>query len=482
VHEARPRIGKADFMKVLAIDQGTTGTKAFTYDEQGHFKKIFNADVTQHYPQTGYVEHDAEELFSHIERAIAKAGKFDAIGIANQGETLVAWDKDTGKPIHNAIVWQDDRSKDFCNRLKADGAELLTKAVAGLPLDPYFSASKFRWLLENVPEAQILLKAGRLRLGTTDSYFIDQLTGQFYTDVTTASRSSLMSLNTLQWDDELCALFGVPRECLAEIRPSAGSFGENITASMVDQQAALFGHGAAKPGDGKITFGTGAFALALVGSKRPVEDSSGLLPTVAWQIGDAPAEFAVDGGIYNAASAVNWARGLGLFKDYAEINRFEKASAISRGLAFVPALSGLACPHWDRNASGLWLGLGLDTTKQDMMQALLEGIALRAAEVMSAMSRQGARGTSVSIDGGLAANPYFGQFLANALNRRVNVAASSDLTALGVARMAMLGAGAKTLPPLPQSTQSFLPLDPLPAQIHSRFGIAILRAKGWKGF
>ncbi len=469
-------------MKVLAIDQGTTGTKAFTYDDEGHFKKVFSADVTQHYPQQGYVEHDAEELFNHVEKAITKAGKIDAIGLANQGETLVAWDKDTGKPVHNAIVWQDDRTKEFCARLKADGAEALTTAVAGLPLDPYFSASKFRWLLDNVPEAQILLKAGRLRLGTTDSYFIDQLTGHFFTDVTTASRTSLMSLNTLQWDDELCALFGVPRECLAEIRPSAGSFGSTITASMVDQQAALFGHGATKLGDGKITFGTGAFALALVGNKRPASDSSGLLPTVAWQIGTAPAEYAVDGGIYNAASAVNWAKGLGLFKDYAEINSFKNPSAISRGLVFVPALSGLACPHWDRNAAGLWLGLGLDTTKHDMMQALLEGIALRAAEVMNAMARQGARGNSISIDGGLASNAYFAQFLANALNRRVNVAASADLTALGVARMAMLGAGVKTLPPLAQSTTPLLPFDPLPANLHSRFGIAILRSKGWKGF
>lgn len=469
-------------MKVLAIDQGTTGTKAFTYDSDGLFKKIFSADVTQHFPQQGYVEHDVEEIFGHIEKAIAKAGKIDAIGLANQGETLVAWDKDTGKPAYNAIVWQDDRTKDFCAKLKADGAEALTVAVAGLPLDPYFSASKFRWLLDNVPEIQILLKAGRLRLGTTDSYFMDQLTGQFFTDVTTASRTSLMSLDTLQWSDELCALFGVPRECLAEIRPSAGSFGANITASMVDQQAALFGHGATRPGDGKITFGTGAFALALVGNKRPLADTSGLLPTVAWQIENAPAEYAVDGGIYNAASAVNWAKGLGLFKDYAEINSFKNPSAISRGLAFVPALSGLACPHWDRNAAGLWLGLGLDTTKHDMMQALLEGIALRAAEVMDAMARQGARGNSISIDGGLAQNPYFAQFLANALNRRVNVAASTDLTALGVARMAMLGAGAKTLPALPQSTNPFLPLDPLPSNLHSRFGIAILRAKGWKGF
>jgi len=483
VHETRAGIGGgAHIMKILAIDQGTTSTKAFTYDEDGAFKRIYSADVKQHFPQAGWVEHEAEELLFHIENAIKKAGKIDAIGIANQGETLLAWNSKTGEPISRAIVWQDDRSKEFCARIKAGGGEALTKAKAGLPLDPYFSASKFRWLLDNNAEARDLAEKGHLHLGTTDAFFLERLTGEFVTDVTTASRTSLLSLDTLQWDNELCALFGVPRECLPEIRATTGPFGANITASMVDQQAALFGHGCMKPGDAKITFGTGAFALALVGPQRPKQDQSGLLPTVAWKIANAPADFAVDGGVYNAASAVNWAKGLGLFKTYEEINGFEKPSAISRGLAFVPALSGLAAPHWDRNASGLWLGLSLDTTKHDMMQALLEGVALRATEVMTAIARQGGKGKSLSIDGGLSANSYFCQFLANAMDRQVSVASSADLTALGVARMAMLGAGAKSLPTLPSPTKQFLPLDPLPANLIARFGIAILRAKGWKGF
>ena len=469
-------------MKVLAIDQGTTGTKAFTYDDEGRFKSVFSANVKQHLPRQGWVEHDVSELFSHIETAIKKAGQVDAIGIANQGETVVAFDAKTGNPIHNAIVWQDDRTKDICTKLKSEGAEKLTFAKAGLPLDPYFSASKLRWLLDNVKLAKELHEQGRLRFGTTDAYFLYRLTGAFVTDVSTASRTSLMSLDTLQWDDELCDLFGVPGECLPEIRATTGPFGANISASMVDQQAALFGHGCVKPGDGKITFGTGAFALSLLGSERPVQDHAGLLPTVAWKIHDAPAEFAVDGGVYNAGSAVNWAKGLGLFKDYKEINRFDKPTAISRGIAFVPALSGLACPHWDRNASGLWLGLGLDTNREDMMQALVEGIGLRACEVLNAMSRKSGRSNVVSIDGGLSDNPYFSQFLANALDRRVVVAGSADLTALGVARMAMVGAGAKSLPPLPPPAQQFAPTDPLPAALHSRFGIAVLRSKGWRAF
>ena len=473
-------------MKVLAIDQGTTGTKAFTLDEDGTFTKVSGYEHKQIYPQAGWVEHDAEELLKHISACIKKAGKVDAIGIANQGETLVAWDSETGKPIYNAIVWQDDRTKDVTEKLKAEGAEALTQGKAGLPLDPYFSASKMRWILDHVEGAQDLSKLGRLRLGTSDAFFLARLTGEFATDVTTASRTSLMSLDTLQWDDDLCELFGIPQDCLPEIRTTTGPFGSIgktlVTASMVDQQAALFGHGCAKPGDAKITFGTGAFALAISGEQRPVKDSSGLLPTVAWKIADEPALFAVDGGIYNAASAVNWAKGLGLFSDYAEINSLTAETALSRGIVFVPALSGLAAPHWDRNASGLWLGLGLDTTKHDMMQAVLEGVAMRASEVVQAMSRLGAKGNFISIDGGLAANPYFGQFLANALNRNVTVAGSNDLTGLGVARMAMVGAGITHLPPLPPPRRNFVPSEPLSATLHARFSIAVLRAKGWKSF
>lgn len=473
-------------MKVLAIDQGTTGTKAFTLETDGTFTKVASFENNQIYPQSGWVEHDAEVLLSHIMSCIKKAGKVDAIGIANQGETIVAWDKETGKPVYNAIVWQDDRTKSMTEDLKMGGAEALTQHKAGLPLDPYFSASKFRWIIDHVPQARILLSAGRLRLGTSDAYFLDRLTGNFATDVTTASRTSLMTLDTQQWDDELCALFGVPKQCLPEIRSTTGHFGmigkTPVTASLVDQQAALFGHGCMNVGDAKITFGTGAFALALAGPARPLKNDSGLLPTVAWQMGQQPPLFAVDGGVYNAASAVNWAKGLGLFKDYAEINFFKSESALSRGLVFIPALSGLACPHWDRAASGLWLGMGLDTTKQDMMQAVLEGIALRTQEVVRSMDRQSEKGSFISIDGGLSDNPYFGQFLANALNRKVVVAGSADLTALGTARMAMIGAGIKSLPPLSRPKHIFEPKEPISAKLLSRFDIAVIRSKGWKNF
>jgi glycerol kinase len=290
-------------MKVLAIDQGTTGTKAFTLDDHGTFTKVASFEHKQIYPQQGWVEHDAEELLNHVAQCIKAAGPVDAIGLANQGETIVAWDSETAKPIYNAIVWQDDRTKDVTERLKTEGAETLTQSRAGLPLDPYFSASKMRWIIDHVPAAKTLLSKGHLRLGTSDAYFMARLTGQFVTDVTTASRTSLMALDTLAWDDELCALFGVPRETLPEIRSSSGIFGHvkkvAITASLVDQQAALFGHGCMKPGDAKITFGTGAFALAIAGATRPAKNSSGLLPTIAWQVTGQPALFAMDGGVYN---------------------------------------------------------------------------------------------------------------------------------------------------------------------------------------
>jgi glycerol kinase len=471
-------------MKVLAIDQGTTGTKAFTLDENGALTKIAGFEHKQYYPQAGWVEHDAEELLSHVTACIEAAGNVDAIGIDNQGETTVAWDSETGKPCYRAIVWQDDRTKDVTEMLKEQGGEVLTLERAGLPLDPYFSASKMRWIIDHVDGAKVLLKQKRLRLGTSDAFFLDRLTGTFATDVTTASRTSLMSLDTMQWDDELLALFGVPRECLPEIRSTTGPFGSYnsvpVTANLVDQQAALFGHGCAKEGDAKVTFGTGAFALAVAGGNRPAKNEAGLVTTVAWKQGTSPSTFALDGAVYNAASAVNWARTLGLFSSYDEINSFSSPSALSRSIVFVPALSGLACPHWDRNASGLWIGLGLDTTKQDMVQALLEGIALRAAEVMQAMAASLPLGESISIDGGLANNPYFTQFLANALNRTVTIAASTELTAMGTARMAMAGLGVSTLPALPKPAYIYQPSTPINKELHGRFAEAISRARRWK--
>lgn len=471
---------------ILSIDQGTTGTKAHLLRDDGSFATLKGFEHKQIYPQPGWVEHDPEELVAHVETALAAANGAGAIGIANQGETVVAWDARTKRPIHNAVVWQDARTADVTDRLKAEGKEELTLTLAGLPLDPYFSAAKLRWLLDNVPEARHLRREGRLRFGTSDSYFLDRLAGCFATDVTTASRTSLMNLETLEWDPRLADLFGVPIECLPEIRATTGDFGAvgkaPVTASLVDQQAALFGHGCRRTGDAKITFGTGAFALAVAGSEVPRDASSGLESTIAWKLGTAPCAYALQGGIYNAASAVNWAKSLGLFGDYAEIESFNAESAISRGLAFVPALSGLSCPHWDRRAAGLWLGLGLDTTRADMMQAVLEGVALLAQTVLATIDTLSPLGPVLSVDGGMSRNGYFTRFLAAATGKRVRVPASAELTGLGAAQLALLGSGAATLDslPAPQARAEIVPQAPLPAELRARFAEAVQRSKGWR--
>lgn len=470
----------------LSIDQGTTGTKAHRLRDDGTFETLGGFEHKQIYPQPNWVEHDPDELVAHVQAAAALAPDAGAVGIANQGETVIAWDARTKRPIHNAIVWQDARTAAMTDRLKAEGKEEMTLGLAGLPLDPYFSASKLRWLLDNVPEAQALRREGRLRFGTSDAYLLDRLAGSFATDVTTASRTSLMNLETLQWEPRLADLFGVPIECLPEIRPTTGDFGAigkaRVSASLVDQQAALFGHGCRRKGDAKITFGTGAFALAVAGDTVPRDTKSGLESTIAWKLGEAPCAYALQGGIYNAASAVNWARTLGLFADYAEIDAFAADAAIARGLVFVPALSGLSCPYWDRRAAGLWLGMGLDTTKADMMQALLEGVALLAEKVLATIDTLSLLGQVVSVDGGLSRNHYFTSFLAEATNKRIRVPASAELTGLGAAQLALIGAGHATLDtlPAPAPRAEIAPQAPLSRDLHARFAEAVERSKAWR--
>jgi glycerol kinase len=279
----------------------------------------------------------------------------------------------------------------------------------------------------------------------------------------------------------------MPIETLPEIRPTVGTYGAvsglPIVANLVDQQAALFGHGCRRAGQAKITFGTGAFALAVAERNLPADAVQGMARTVAWKIDGGPIAYAIEGGLYNAASAINWARSLGLFGDFAEIDDFAAPPAIERGLVFVPALSGLAAPYWDRNAAGTWLGLALDTTKADMMQALLEGVALLAAEVIAAMDRATPLAGAVSIDGGLSNNGYFCQFLARALDRPVVVPGSADLTGLGTAQLALIGAGLAEFddpPPAPPPRRHVEPTPPLPASARARFRDAVRRASAWR--
>ncbi len=476
-------------MAVLAIDQGTTSTRAFVLDDTGKGEIVKTLTHRQFYPEPGWVEHDPRELVDNI-RACLDAGMdaktaITALGIDNQGESCLAWDARTKTPLTRVIVWQDDRTRDTIEDLKARGKESLTLRRAGLPLNAYFSAAKLGWIFTTLPGAIECHAQGRLRLGTTDAYFLDCLAGLFVTDITTASRTSLMNLSTGQWDKDLCALFKVPVDALPRIVPTSGLLGNimvkggslPIRASVVDQQAALFGHRCTNPGDTKITFGTGAFALTLTGDRPLQAPEQGLLPTVAWQQEGAPPVYALDGGVFSAGSAVSWGKSIGLFTSYDQINAFRAAPAIERNLAFVPALSGLGCPHWDRTAGGLWIGLSLDTTPLDMMQSLLEGIVFRTAEVMDAMENLLPLSDQISVDGGLTDNPYFCQFLADVLYRDIIVPSSPELTALGTACLA--GGIPATRNSSGSGTRQFHPITDRRSQL-DRFKEALKRSNHWQ--
>lgn len=470
-------------MRIAAIDQGTTSTRVMVVEADGTAVIRHAVRHAQRHPRTGWVEHDPEEVLANVRACMTAAGPVDAFGLANQGESCLAWDAGTGEALSPIIVWQDGRTADVVATLREAGCEAASIARCGLPLDPYFSASKLAWLLRHVPAVRSAREGGRLRLGTTDAFLLQRLTGRCCTDVTTASRTGLMDLAELRWDPVLCDLFGVPVETLPEIVPSAGGFGAfagvPLTAVVVDQQAALFGHGCRRPGDAKITFGTGAFALAVTGERIVRGAERGLLPTVAWQVAGGPAVRAVDGGVYDAGAAVDWAGRLGLFSNLDDLQCFSAAPAIARGLAFVPALSGLACPHWDRSAAAMWIGMRGDTTRQDLCQALLEGIALRTAEVVDTLDAEVPLGDGLSIDGGLASNVYFAQFLADVIERTVVTRGLGELTAAGTAELAALGLGA-SLRVAGRDDRTYHPRRVDAASWRARFADAVGKTRGWQ--
>jgi len=474
---------------ILAIDQGTTRTKAYRLEEDGRFVVVGSIAHRQFHPNPGWVEHDPMEILDIVRQLIAAAGAFDFLGLANQGETVVAWHARTKRPVHRAIVWQDMRTLEEVRRLQALGAEELVRNRAGLPLDPYFSATKLRWLLDHAEGTQELWARGWLRLGTTDAFLLDSLTGVYATDVSTASRTSLLDLRRLAWDKDLCDVFGVPPDCLPEIRPTVGDFGvvtrldggqAKAVASAVDQQAALSGHECRARGDVKITFGTGAFALGLTGEMPHSYGQTGLLPTCAWQIAGQPALYALDGGIYTAAAAIDWLCEIGLLGRIEEIEGFGRPSASERGMMFVPAQAGLGCPFWDRSARGLWIGMDLETSRDDLCRAVVEGVALRAAQLVGAFGAELGEVRRISIDGGLSRSGYFSRFLADALGRSIDVAETPDLTALGIARLVASGQHTDIGRPR-ASWQKIEPSGPLPDEVHQRFADAVTRSRGWSG-
>ena len=447
---------------LLAIDQGTTGTTVLVMDLDGRILGRNQCEFPQHYPQPGWVEHDPEEIFRSvrvcIEGALASAGlngeAIAAVGITNQRETTVLWDRKTGAAVHRAIVWQDRRTASRCEELRAQGREDLIREKTGLVLDPYFSGTKLEWLLRNVPGARERAERGELAFGTIDSYLVWRLSGGevHATDVTNASRTLLMNLRTLSWDPELLSLFGVPRSVLPEIVPSAKVIartkGMNVLPDGVpiagiagDQQAALFGQACFEEGDAKCTYGTGAFILVNTG-RRPRQSRFGLLTTVAWQIGDEVV-YALEGSAFTAGAAVQWLRdGLGIIKTSAEVEELARKVDSSEGVCFVPALAGLGAPYWDPHARGILTGITRGTTAAHIARATLEGIAFQVDDLIRSMADDlGKPIARMRADGGASANDLLMQLQADISDLTIERPQDPESTAKGAAMLAGIGAG-----------------------------------------
>lgn len=447
---------------ILAIDQGTTGSTAIVLTTDGKTLARKNTEFAQHFPKPGWVEHDANEIWSSIrisvEAALAHAkvaaSDIAAIGITNQRETTLLWDKKTREPIYNAIVWQCRRTASICDGLKQKGAAEPVRLKTGLVIDAYFSGTKIAWILDNVAGARARAEKGELAFGTIDTFVIDRLTSgaTHVTDITNASRTLLMNLETGEWDDELLRTFNVPRSVLPSIKASAEVVGTTKGAGFLpdgipisgiagDQQAALFGQACFEAGDAKCTYGTGAFALMNIGSKV-VLSQHGLVTTAAWKIGNETT-YALEGSAFIAGAAVQWLRdGLGIIKEAKEIETLAARVPSSDGVCFVPALAGLGAPYWDQDARGTITGLTRGTTAAHLARATLEGIALEVWDLLSAMADDAKRPlTTLKVDGGAAANNLLMQFQADIANVTVERPTDIESTGRGAAMLAGIGAG-----------------------------------------
>ncbi len=444
---------------VAAIDQGTTSSRCLIVDDAGALVASAQAEHRQITPRPGWVEHDPLEIWAAVERtaaeALANAGlapaDLAAVGITNQRETTLVWDADTGEPLANAIVWQDTRTDALCRDLGGEAGADRFRAQTGLPLATYFSGPKLRWLLDSVPGARARAARGALKFGTVDSWLIWNLTGAHATDPTNASRTLLMNLATLDWDDELLAAIDIPRAMLPAIVPSVGVIGEArgvlagapVAAVLGDQQAALFGQACFAPGEGKCTFGTGAFLLVNTGA-RPIASKSGLLTTIAAKIGDGPATYALEGSVAVAGSLVQWLRDrLGVIASAAEIEGLAASVPDSGGCVFVPAFSGLFAPWWRDDARGVICGLTGYVGKAHLARAALDAVAWQTGDVVDAMIADmgGAGLAELKVDGGMTVNGLLMQTLADVLGRTVRRPAHTESTALGAAAAAGLAVG-----------------------------------------
>lgn len=446
---------------ILALDQGTTSSRAIVFDHNGQICSVAQKEFTQYFPKPGWVEHDANEIWSSEASVIAEAitqidinGKdIAAIGITNQRETTIVWDIDTEEPIYHAIVWQDRRTAEYCDKLKAQGLVDKVREKTGLIIDAYFSGTKIKWILDNVPGARKRAEMGKLRFGNVDSWLIWRLTRgtAHVTDVTNASRTMLFNINTLQWDDDLLKLLDIPRSMMPEVKSSSEIMAHTKTTIFAhevpiagvagDQQAALFGQMCIEPGSIKNTYGTGCFVMLNVGEK-PVLSKNNLLTTVAWKIGDK-VNYALEGSIYVGGSVVQWIRdGLGFIKSSSEIEELASTVPDSGGVYFVPALTGLAAPYWDPYARGLICGITRGTTRAHIARAALDGIAFQTYDIAQAMAKDmNAPLTELKVDGGASRNNLLMQFQANLLGINVVRPKITETTALGAAYLAGLAVG-----------------------------------------
>jgi glycerol kinase len=443
---------------VAAIDQGTTSTRCILFDHGGNIIAVDQKEHKQIYPQPGWVEHDALEIWTRTQEVIGGAlgkGGIDpkdiaAIGVTNQRETALVWEKKTGRPIHNAIVWQDTRTDVICNDLAKEGGQNRFQAKTGLPLATYFSGPKIKWILDHVPGAREKAEAGELLFGNMDTWVIWNLTGAHVTDVTNASRTLLMDLKTLDWDEEILHILGIPRSMLPKICSSSETYGTArgtldgipVAGDLGDQQAALFGQTCYSPGEAKNTYGTGCFMLLNTG-ETPVPSRSGLLTTLGYKIGMRPAVYALEGSIAITGALVQWLRdNLGMIRKSAEVEELAAQVEDSGGIYFVPAFSGLFAPYWRSDARGVIVGLTRYVNKSHIARAVLEATAYQTREVLDAMEKDsGVKLTALKVDGGMVFNELLMQFQADLLDVPVIRPKVAETTALGAAYAAGLAVG-----------------------------------------
>lgn len=445
---------------ILAIDQGTTSSRAMVFDAEARMVCVFQQEFPQVYPAEGWVEHDPEAIWSSVldvsRQAFAAAEsrgfRVEAIGLTNQRETALAWERRGGRPVHNAIVWQDRRTAETCRRLRDEGREAGFQEATGLLLDPYFSCTKYQWLLRHVDRCMARARAGELAFGTVDTFLVSRFTGgrSHVTDVTNASRTGLFNIHSLKWDADLCEWFGVPEAVLPEVLACSAEFGiadarwfgreVPILGVAGDQQAAAVGQGCYSAGDAKSTYGTGCFILANTGD-RPIVSRHRLLTTVAWQL-DGKTTYAIEGSIFVAGAAVQWLRdGLGIIGHAAETEGLARGLSGNSGVYMVPAFTGLGAPYWDPDARGALLGLTRATGPAELARAALESAAYQTRDLVDAMAEDGVRLDALRVDGGMVSNDWLVQFLADILNRPVERPSMAETSALGAAVLAGLGAG-----------------------------------------